>query len=579
MFCMKNNTKNKYFIVGASILMMCQPMTGASWRDSFSRENMTNIIWSKYGAIGGTLVALAIVGGVWAKWGKSIWQSAQGQPLYTQLSQNQITTIIEQGNTSQRVAALDQIYAKARWSKIPNFHTFIIKLWTGDNQAIDKTTLANNLSMGTYKDPLLCYILAKESTVIQELAKQYPILTQASQLLFGIVLQAKCKDHALPVASEEQSIAKYENAIINTGNIKELVGVLDILYAIQRWSGTNNFHTLILNKISKNNAPPSQPYITKDQLFALLTSKNEATHQALIQEQTLISSRGMEFVNELDRQVIIRILKRLIDLTKPDEKESKEEAAAAAAAELSEGEIDKIIGTGDAEKIITALDQIYAKALWSKIPNFHTFIIKLWTGDDQAIDKTKLQEGLATSNINPLLCYLLAKENIIIASLTKEFPVLKQAPSLLDKLAAQAQCNKHDLSTMNNPSTIAQYESDIIQKGDISQLVHLLDILYALQRWPHTENFHQILISDRESAKENREALIDALKVKNISIHEALILKEKDISQKAASLFADASDQTTITSILKRLIELTKPTEAIGERKIQVGMVVRDIKT
>ena len=313
---MKNSTVNTRLIVSASILMLCNPIAGASWRDSFSRENMTNIIWSKYGAIGGTLVALAIAGGVWAKWGKNIWNA-----ISTPSSQN-VLPPFERPKTLKTIDQLDRIYA-TQWPNLKKFHTFIESL-IGIPQNILSTEEHNKMAwielvaipLGTSNiDELLkisneynfawqfCYVLFKEYEIINALIKSP---SQSAKLAPALALIK-----SLIPSFTADLVKKIEQEASHTGTIERCVTLLDILYAVERWP--ENFYTIIKKRL------PNFEIQTKDTLIKQLEGKNLEVNTVLLIEKSIIQDQDTTlFINEHNRAVILSILDRLIALTKPE---------------------------------------------------------------------------------------------------------------------------------------------------------------------------------------------------------------------------------------------------------------------
>jgi|GEM_PF-2892772 len=317
---MKDNTKSKYFIMGASILMLCNPMAQADWRDyvssikmPFTRQDMTNMIWSKYGAIGGTFVIMAMAAGLWVKSGRSLFGFGSQQGVM--FTNEQIKEAIAKVDTAVITTMLDQIYAEQRWPNIANFHSFIISLLNRpeiNNQEklvslIQETFKTTTVDQAPDNVVRLCYILLKEGEILRLLAdeqlRQIPNLNEASALLTALTPKI--------ASSIANSIDK---ELTSDANAETCINALDILYAIERLP--QNFSTAISQKLEKTKLGK----IKKDDLINLVKLKDENSlkllNDTLAVEKNTIKS--VKFTDKANHELIERILNRLIEQTKSE---------------------------------------------------------------------------------------------------------------------------------------------------------------------------------------------------------------------------------------------------------------------
>ena len=294
-------------------MLAYQPMAQADWRDWITRENMTNMIWSKYGALGGTFVIMAMAAGLW---GKSIWNA-----IRTPSNQN-VDPWFQESPTVTTVKQLDTIYAEQKiWPNLKNFHTFIESIvglpyretespqlaWIelvripADTHNVNKLLNTSNKNNFAWQ---FCYVLFKEHEIINALIKLDPqskILTEVPKLIQTLI----------PPFTEDL-VKKIEHDASSNGTIKQCVTLLNILYAIQRWP--KNFYTTIRQQALSSGISSIQ---NQNDLLQLLANKNPKVHASLIVEKNTISTAA-QFINQADKAVILSILDQLIKLTKPE---------------------------------------------------------------------------------------------------------------------------------------------------------------------------------------------------------------------------------------------------------------------
>ena len=326
---MKNNTVSRYLMVSASILMLAyQPMAQADWRDWITRKNMTNMIWSKYGALGGTFVIMAMAAGLW---GKSIWNAIRtpsNQNVQPQVQRSPIVATVE-----QLVEQLDTIYVN-QWPNLKNFHTFIISLLDDANvKAKDQLIqLINTINPTPQTTELrsaaknLCHILVIEHNALNDLIhrKKFRVSSELSEENKKITEASNLIKTLIP-SSVVELATKYQTELATSGTIEQCINALDILYTLERENKT--FYNVMRTGIQSQKGigtglKGKQKINSKNDLIQLFTVKNRAAYDYLETESEYITKHQIT-----NTTLISSILNRLIKLTKPAE-ETKEAAAA-----------------------------------------------------------------------------------------------------------------------------------------------------------------------------------------------------------------------------------------------------------
>jgi len=302
-------------------MLAYQPMAQADWRDWITRENMTNMIWSKYGAIGGTFVIMAMAAGLWIRSGKSIFGSNEVVQARQQVEP------IDPKDAQGIMTELEKLYNKFL-PRTGGFSNFVITLLNtpevqDSKQLIElfKNTLnIKNINTEELSEPAqwLCYILSKEYNFLERLPQAGPpyYMSRREPLLLALLTPKFAKDIAAQI---DKSLTTDEDV-----DVAGCIDALDILFSIERLEDT--FFMIVSNKLME-----VQIIIkSQDALIELFSSEKSADvkklHDILQAGQKEI--QRLTFNDQNNKVLIAKILNRLIELTKPAE-ETKEAAAAA----------------------------------------------------------------------------------------------------------------------------------------------------------------------------------------------------------------------------------------------------------